>query len=98
VVVCPKSLNSIYGTHNPLRVKKMKTQWMRNTPIALAMLVPKAALQMGSTPRCLCPCQPKKLPIDGEHSPCGTSSNPISTSCKFFSLFASPWFENSSLN
>jgi hypothetical protein len=34
----------------------------------------------------------KSCSIDGEFSLCGTSSNEISASYKFFSLFAIPWF------
>jgi hypothetical protein len=74
-------------------LKEVEILWMGSAPLHASHISSKKLLcTWGALPIAFAHVNQKSCSIDGERSLCGTSSNWLSASCKFFSLSAIPWF------
>jgi hypothetical protein len=72
---------------------RMKIYWMGSASHHASHISSKKLLyRWGALSIAFAHINQKSCSIDGKRSICGTSTNQISESCKFFSLSATPWF------
>jgi hypothetical protein len=89
-----RCLGIMEGEYSPSleMLKEVEIQWMGSAPHHANHINSKNCSADGVLPIACVHVNQKSYSINGERSLCDTSSNRISTSCKFFSLSASPWF------